>query len=450
MARSYKGVRVKKNRVYSVSDLREKYGVSANTVTNWVNGGLRPSDKLKPYIFQGVEVQRFHKDRLERTRINLRPGEFKCIACKAAVFPEVETVQDMPRITRNHMFSAVCPDCNANMMKLSSDADRAVVQDCRNPNTSRWYLHEGMDEALGGIWISKEKLDEKNYFKNDRLLFAWQKYAGRYDEKTIDQHIAAIRYCERIIGGKCFQYLTTTNAGNVRLDLKRRAKTGERDFLSASTIKHIASHLKAFVSWLIKQEGFKRLPADLADYLDLPKAALSSPLAKAPRPYLSIEEAEIMLIDMLDTTLLQKRDRAVFALAFLGALRADTIISLQIKHFDIVNRRIIQDAAVVRSKYGKSLSIVWFPIPDCFENEVIGWKEHLISRGFLDEDPLFPNATDLSAKEIVNSTRTIPFSRMTTIQAVTKAFASARGKGGPKYTPHSAKDTLAAERDARI
>jgi hypothetical protein len=44
--------------VYSVEELMSLYSVNANTVSNWVGEGLTPSEKQKPYLFQGAEVQR--------------------------------------------------------------------------------------------------------------------------------------------------------------------------------------------------------------------------------------------------------------------------------------------------------------------------------------------------------------------------------------------------------
>jgi len=109
------------------------------------------------------------------------------------------------------------------------------------------------------------------YFLNDRVIYQWQKLAGCYDDKTVDRHLAAIRYCERIAGGKAFDRFTNDDVSNVRDDLKRRAKLDAADHLSSSSIRHIVSHLRAFFEWLIKQDGFKRLPKDLPDYLKLPK-----------------------------------------------------------------------------------------------------------------------------------------------------------------------------------
>ena len=129
MARNYKRAQAKKNRVYSVEEVMALYRVSQNTVSNWVGEGLSPSDRTRPYVFRGAELKRFHAERAARTRSQLRPGEFKCMTCKMAVFPDIQSVKEHSRETGNHMFSAVCPECGGWVSKLSSAADRDIVAD---------------------------------------------------------------------------------------------------------------------------------------------------------------------------------------------------------------------------------------------------------------------------------------------------------------------------------
>ena len=87
MSRSYKGIRLKKHRVYSAEDLMVTYSVCRNTVSNWVQSGLEPSVERRPKLFRGKTVEEFHRIRRERSKTQLRPGEFKCMSCEIAVFP---------------------------------------------------------------------------------------------------------------------------------------------------------------------------------------------------------------------------------------------------------------------------------------------------------------------------------------------------------------------------
>ena len=276
MSRSYKNVFPKKHWVYSVEGLISLYSVSANTVSNWVRDGLTPSDAKKPHLFKGAVVQRFHQRRKGLNAPKLRPGEFMCLACKGPVFPDVDTVCDNWPNMGKHMYAAKCPDCASPVWKITNETDRDIVADCRNPNTSRLCLHEEDGSVPAGIGISGGFKTADLHLQNDRVIHAWLIYAGRYHVKTVDRHIATIRYFEDLLAGKPFSKLTRDDVAKVRDDLKRRAGIGAADRLSSSSIRHTVSHLFAFLNWLLKQDGFGGLPQDLTDYLELPRAVLAS------------------------------------------------------------------------------------------------------------------------------------------------------------------------------
>jgi len=70
------------------------------------------------------------------------------------VFPDLFTINDSTASNGKRMYEAVCPDCGAMVMKLSSAADRDLIDDRRNPNTSRDRLHEDCGAVPACIWIA--------------------------------------------------------------------------------------------------------------------------------------------------------------------------------------------------------------------------------------------------------------------------------------------------------
>lgn len=449
MSKSYKGVRLKKHRVYSVDDLKAAYAVSANTVSNWVGDGLKPSDGQIPYLFQGAVVQDFQKSRRLRERSKLQPGQFLCRGCQSAVFPSIGTITDFVASNGKHMYSAVCSTCSCKLQKISAETDRDLVEDCRNPNTPTDCLHEEKNSVCGGTGTEVEKDVPIFHTENDRLIYKWQTYAGRYSEKTIQQHLAAIRSFERVLDGKPFAKLGTDDFAAMREELKRRAKVDAEDSMSASVIKHTVSQLIAFFDWLMNQNGYRRLPRDFSGYLKLPKAVIAQSAQVGQKQFPSLSEAEGLLEAMPSKSLVDLRSRALFALAFLGALRADTLVSLQFRHFDIERRLILQDATVVRTKAGKSINIAWFRIPVAFERAVLYWVERLKWLGFADHDALFPDTKHLKHRVRSSGSNAAPVPVMATTHAVTSAFAVACRNRDIKYTPHAARHTIGAERDIR-
>ncbi|UWR11984.1 tyrosine-type recombinase/integrase [Sulfitobacter mediterraneus] len=452
MSGFHKRKKLKKDRVYSIADLVEVYGVCANTVTSWIDAGLVRSDQQKPYLFRGAALNAFHKDRQLRSKRNLRAGEFKCGSCNNAVFPCIASVSDRVNAKGNVMHWAKCPEkeCSALITKLTSEADRAYFRQLRDPNSTGDALHEVNTEAPAKIGIKTEIDSSEWQNENDRLIYRWQTFAGRHQEKTVDKYLASIRLLEEVTGGKPFCDLKTEDVAKFRDILKQRLTTDDDAFrLSKSTVTHHVSQLSAFFEWLIKQDGFKRLSKDLADYLVLPKAVYATGLPKAHKEYPSLEDAAKFCKNMPVRTILERRAKAIFSIAFLGALRAETLITLRICHFDADRKQIIQDATVVKAKNGKSLNINWFPIPDCFSQAVTDWVSELEALGFGGMDALFPSDKALSMAKTGRIAGLSPILPMKSTHAVTQAFRNAFLGTEFEYTPHSAKHTIAAERDQR-
>lgn len=445
MTKSYRNVSLKKNRVYSVEQLTGVYGVTANTVSNWVKEGLMPSDTLKPYVFRGAVVMAFHKHQRSLKARKLSPTEFWCRTCQTSVRPATNSMAKIRAANGRPMMQTTCPSCSSKIQKITNETSYGNIQDCRNPNTPTDCCREEKMDLRGGIGINTGHQSSINFTQNDRIIHKWQGFAGRYNEKTIVKHLAAIRYFEQFLSGKSFSKLRIDDFAAVRDDLKRRANVTSDDSMSSSSIKHTISYLGSFFDWLIGQEGFRRLPRDFRGYLAVPKAVIARSAQTRQKDFPSIEEAEKLLMDMPYGSLTEMRSRAIFALAFLGALRADTLASLRLRHIQIQHRLIIQDGGVSRTKAGKSIAIYWFPIAKAFEAVVVEWVECLRTLGFQDEDALFPDTKSL--KHRVGSMRQVPV--MSTTYAVTGAFKVASCDLAVPYTPHAAKHTIGAERDAR-
>lgn len=449
MSRSYKGIKLKKNRVYAGTDLQHIFGVSANTISNRVKGGLKTSDDKRPYLFRGGRVMAFLKERQYRSKTTLHSGEFKCGACKAAVFPKVVSLQIRSAKNGAMMGIGVCSECGGHIRKFVSKVDLEVFELLRDPNTTVESLREGMRADPDGICNSREKFEFSWYGANDRTLYDWQVHAGYLAEQTVDQHLAAIRLFEDVLQGKPFDKLTSRYVNLVRDALKDALATRGAGSKSRSAVSHQSSHIIAFLEWLIIQDGFKRLPRDLPNYMKLPKAVYAKALPSEEKAYPNIQEAEELLFGMPAMTLADKRARAMLAIAYLGALRADTVTSLRICHFDVENKKILQDANASRTKNGKSLKIDWFPIPDLFAVTVKEWCAVLKEKGLSGQDALFPSLKVLQHRADLKATNRVPIEPMASKDAVSKAFAVACCKNPVKYNPHSVKDTLAAERDRR-
>lgn len=98
---------------------------------------------------------------------------------------------------------------------------------------------------------------------------------------------------------------------------------------------------------------------------------------------------------------------------------------------------------------GKSIDILWFPLPKRFEAAVIEWIQALKDLEFIEEDAFFPDNIWLKHRPKVSSLNRKPVPVMSTKHAVSEAFGIACRESGVKYTSHSAKRCIGTERDER-
>ena len=445
MSRSYSSVRPKVDRVYSVADVQELYQVCRNTVSNWVRAGLHPSDEKTPQVFRGAELIRFHKSRRLKDSIRLSEGQFKCMRCKIAVYPDPTTISIDARHAPRCWVLATCPDCGGQIQKITNVTECDKIRSCIDTNMGLRQTHEANAPPRAGIGKIKAKAAKPIYTANDRLIQEWQIYAKRHDEKTIDAHLRAIRRFEASMKGGRFDRITPYACNAFREELLKLGRLNkDAGGLSRSTIQHIASHLGAFVSWLVEQDGYRRLKPTLHSYFDLPRGKVSRSLAEEARPYPTLAQAAKMVDGMPTVTPRQIRDRAMVATAFVCGFRANALASLRIKHVDLTRKCIVHDAREIRAKNGKSYRAHWFPRTEPMQDVLQAWVEELAEAGFGPDDALFPPDKYLTRTPHVAPGQRNHVPTLRSISAVTEAFRVASEVVGIAFTPHSARHTLAA------
>ncbi|MEM7472253.1 MAG: tyrosine-type recombinase/integrase [Pseudomonadota bacterium] len=440
MSRSYKNIKPKKHFVYSVDDLMKLFGVCRNTISNWVKEGLKPSDASHPYVFRGSEVKRFRDARHLRSAKPLRIGQFGCFVCKERVFPKTSTVSRVQMKNGTIGLWARCPNCGGCVTKIANKADCDRIMQCVVTNTNLDSLDEESGSTEVGLGTVSRPESPDFYLLNDRILHEWLNYGGRWSLKTIEAKLAAIRQFEEFCGGQAFSELSRNDVTRYRDHLKTRVEARDNECLSVSTVRHLASHVMSFSDWLIEQPEFARLDRSLPKQLILPKRFDAAPLGMAERPIPTVDEAERAINLMSGETIKGRRDRAMVAIAFLGALRADTVTSLLLKHLQIGDRIIGQDAVGSRTKNGKSLRIKFFPLPPVFLDVLEKWMEELIELGFRQEDAIFPDEKYLSKTVIGADSDRIKV--MASTHAISSAFKLASRLVEKEFSPHSAKHCI--------
>lgn len=419
MSRSYRNVRPKSQRVYDVAEVMALFGISRNTLSNWNSMGLRSSDSLRNQVFRGAELIRFHASRRALSETIVRRCEFLCWSCDTASIPALDTIVMPDARSTGRMARARCPNCGMQTSKLLS--------------------------AGGGVGNKPVVTEAIVHTANDRIIHSWQIYAGRYDPKTIDAHLHSIREFERFVNGKRLDTVTWKEAAAYRDSLVERSRLPRADGgLSNSTVRHRASQISAFFTWLLKQDGDGRLNQNIPDNFKLSNAQMAQALTRDARGYPTGDEVQAMVEGMQTGHLRERRDRAIVATAFAFGIRADALISLRIKLVDLEHQEIRHDASEIRAKNGKSFVIYLFPKSSRLFAILKEWIAELLELGLCGDDALFPSDNDLKAPRRTDSAERISIDPMKTAGAVATAFVAANRTIGICYTPHSARHYLAA------
>ncbi|HEY8594841.1 MAG TPA: tyrosine-type recombinase/integrase [Devosiaceae bacterium] len=271
------------------------------------------------------------------------------------------------------------------------------------------------------------------------MIHAYQVYAGRFDTKTLDAHLASIRDFEGFCEGRAFGSVTEKVAGAYRNDLIAR---GEAE-LGRSTIRHRASHLRAFFAWLVQQDGYRRMNRTIGDYFLLPKRLSAKTLQPAPRPFPTSDEVHQLLTGMPAQTLIERRDRAIVAASFLFGTRASATASLRLGCVDVERQKVYQDATVVRVKNGKSQTTTWFPNVDPANEIVRAWIEELVELGCGPNDALFPPDAALASPKHLKKPGRAPIEPWKADRGIGRAFSvGCKASDLPDFNPHSARHYL--------
>ena len=283
---------------------------------------------------------------------------------------------------------------------------------------------------------------------NERVKRDYIEYLGHAlgrDEATIDRVAKSLARFEDSTGRKDFKrfHRQQAVAFKTRLTCEKSSRTGKP--LSKATVFAILSDLRTFFLWLAREPGFKsHIGYADADYFNLSDKEVA--VARAPRDKRvpSLEQARRVLRGMPSGSLVERRNRALFAFAMITAARVGALASFRLKHVDLAAGLVNQDARLVRTKASKSFVTHFMPVDEDGRSIVASWIAELTDEhGWGPDDPLFP-ATDTGVGEdgafrAVGLTRRCWSSTQSIREIFQRAFV---GAGLPYYNPHSFRDML--------
>lgn len=287
------------------------------------------------------------------------------------------------------------------------------------------------------------KVVEENERMKRRYVFDLEEGDG-LDAKSTDKVLAAILKFEQSTGFKPFKKFHIDQAARFKTTLAQ-AKNQRGQPLSHSTIDATLTLVRKFFHWLAGQSGYKKVLtySDTRYFNNNRKSARIAHTAndkERPTP----EAAFHAFQAMPNATEFERRDKALFAFFMLTGARVGAVASLRLKHIDLFNGKVFQDAREVNTKAAKTIDTIFFPVNPAYLDCFTEWMDYLRTVKFFGPtDAVFPKAQmGLAATGGFQKTGLSrdPFATTTPLNKIIRnAFAMVQL---PQYTPHTFRATL--------
>jgi integrase len=288
----------------------------------------------------------------------------------------------------------------------------------------------------------------KNNPNNERIkrqYFAYLKEAKRHSEPTVDAAAKALNRFEVYTKYRDFKAFHTEQAIAFKKNLAEQKGVQSGETLSKATLYATLTQLKRFFQWLAREPGYKsRIEYSDAEYFNLSdkdtRIATAQREPRVPTP----EQIKHVLQTMPTETKIERRNRALIAFTLLTGARDSAITSMKVKHIDLIEGCVCQDAREVRTKFSKTFNTYFFPVG----NDVVQILEEWVS--FLREeqlwgndDPLFPSTRVELGVDRRFGVAGLDRTHWSTASPIRSIFRDAFvGAGLPYFNPHSFRNTL--------
>jgi integrase len=142
---------------------------------------------------------------------------------------------------------------------------------------------------------------------------------------------------------------------------------------------------------------------------------------------------------------IERRNRALVAFALLTGARDAAIASLKLKHVDLKESCVHQDAGEVKTKFSKTFTTTFFPVGDGIQEIVADWLRFLREEKLWgNDDPLFPKTRIVVGQTHQFETAGLERAHWSSAAPIRKVFQEAFERTGlPYFHPHSIRKTLA-------
>lgn len=288
----------------------------------------------------------------------------------------------------------------------------------------------------------------KNNPNNERIkrqYFAYLKEAKRHSEPTVDAAAKALNRFEVYTKYRDFKVFHTEQAIAFKKHLAEQKGLQSGEMLSKATLYATLTQLKRFFQWLAWQPGYKsRFQYSDAEYFNLSDKDTRIATAQREQRVPTLEQIKHVIQTMPTKTEIERRNRALIAFTLLTGARDSAIASMKLKHLDLAEGCVRQDAREVKTKFSKTFNTYFFPVGDEVAKILREWVSFLREEQLWgNDDPLFPSTrmeVGVDRQFVVAGLDRTHWSSASPIRGIFReAFQHA---GLPYFNPHSFRKTL--------
>ncbi len=280
-----------------------------------------------------------------------------------------------------------------------------------------------------------------------RQYLTYLKEAMCLSEASLDAVVKALNRFEVYTKHKDFKKFHIEQAMGFKKYLAKQKNQQTGKNLSKATLHSTLNHLKKFFHWLAGQPGYKsRINYGDADYFNLSEKDTRVATAKREQKVPTMEQINHVISQMPRESEIEKRNRALIAFTLLTGARDSAIASMKLKHIDLIENCVHQDAREVKTKFSKTFTTYFFPVGDEIKQIVADWVTFLREEKLWgNDDPLFPR-TKIEVGKTSRQFEAVGLDRehWSNATAIRKIFKNAfEAVGLPYFNPHSFRNTLA-------
>src|SRR6516225_448220 len=279
-----------------------------------------------------------------------------------------------------------------------------------------------------------------------RRYLTFLKEAKRFTDSSIDGVAKAIHCFESYTKFRDFRQFHIQQAVAFKADLAKQRHAQTEAPLSKATLLSTLNALKAFFQWLAGQPGYKsRLKYPDAEYFNLSEKETRVAKARREQRVPTLEQIRCILATMPTGSEIEQRNRALIAFTLLTGARDGATASLKLKHIDIAEGKVVQDAREVNTKFSKTFTTFFFPVGDDVHAMVVQWVNYLLTEKLWGpNDPLFPRTQVALGQTHQFEACGLARSHWTNAGPIRAIFREAFERAGVPYAnPHSFRATLA-------